>query len=310
MPAARLGADDDAAVRRRMPDRVLDQVEEDALELLGVGPRRASESGNLGEHRDALDLCLHPHRLDRLPDQLRSGTCSIDQPMSPASSRESSNRSSIRALSASMWVSSARCRRGGSRRSTMSSPIASASSRRDVIGVRRSCETAAIEVSTRGVGLSRPSSSRSWAIITLAAAASWASSSRAKVSIRTSRWPRLTAVSPSRMAWTSRRMPPARGGPRRSRPTGDRHDRGHERGALVGDHHQHLPRRAPPAPAPPRSPPPARTAGEASRRAPGSGLRTAYITAGTGSRPPTPSGCARAERDRLRSSTAGGGCEP
>ena len=66
----RLGADDHAAVGRRMPDRVLDQVEQHALELLGVGARRAQRVGQLGEDRDALGLGLDAHRLDRLADEL------------------------------------------------------------------------------------------------------------------------------------------------------------------------------------------------------------------------------------------------
>ena len=65
----RLGPHDDAPVGRRVADRVLNQVEQDALELLGIGPRWAQRVGHLGPNRDPLGLGLHAHRLDRLRDQ-------------------------------------------------------------------------------------------------------------------------------------------------------------------------------------------------------------------------------------------------
>src|SRR5258708_558153 len=42
-----LGTDDDAAVGRRVANRVLDQVEEDALEALGIRACRSQVAGHL-----------------------------------------------------------------------------------------------------------------------------------------------------------------------------------------------------------------------------------------------------------------------
>jgi hypothetical protein len=66
----RLGADDDAAVGRGVADGVLDQIEEDALELLGIGARRLQAVGHARRHEDALGLGLEAHRLDGLPHEL------------------------------------------------------------------------------------------------------------------------------------------------------------------------------------------------------------------------------------------------
>jgi hypothetical protein len=54
----RFGACDDAFVRRRVPDRILDQVEEHPLELLRVRLSRAQLLRHLRDHGDALDLGL------------------------------------------------------------------------------------------------------------------------------------------------------------------------------------------------------------------------------------------------------------
>ena len=140
-----LGAHRDAAVGRRVADRVLDQVEEHALQPLGV----AARAGARVEHE--------PRPTDgrrRRPCGRIASTASLDELVERdllhrpararrASRRLSSKRSSMSAPSARTW---APCGRAYSRRvapSTTPSSIASASSRSDVIGVRRSCETAA-----------------------------------------------------------------------------------------------------------------------------------------------------------------------
>ena len=65
----RLGADRHAAVGRRVVDRVLDQVEEHALELLGVGARGAERRAEPGADRHRARLRGGPHGVDRLLEQ-------------------------------------------------------------------------------------------------------------------------------------------------------------------------------------------------------------------------------------------------
>ena len=67
---ALLGADDDASVRRRVPDRVLQQVEENALQLLRIGSRPGRAAGELGRDADDGGVGVRAHRLDRLVDDL------------------------------------------------------------------------------------------------------------------------------------------------------------------------------------------------------------------------------------------------
>ena len=96
-----LGAHGDAAVGRRVADRVLDQVEQHALELLGVGARRRRRPAGARPHGPTpLRRRPRAHRLDRLPDELVQRHLLHRPAMSPASRRESSKRSSISALSA------------------------------------------------------------------------------------------------------------------------------------------------------------------------------------------------------------------
>ena len=64
------GADDDAAVGRRVADRVLDEVEQHPLDLLGVGLRGGEPRRELGVHDDRAGLGVRAHRVDRLLDEL------------------------------------------------------------------------------------------------------------------------------------------------------------------------------------------------------------------------------------------------
>jgi hypothetical protein len=59
----------DAAVGRRVVDRVLDQVEEDAPQLVGVAARGGEGGGELGRHGHGLGVGGRAHRLDRLVQQ-------------------------------------------------------------------------------------------------------------------------------------------------------------------------------------------------------------------------------------------------
>ena len=63
-------ADRHAAIGRRVPDRVLDQVEEDALDLLGVGSRCLEVLRQLGADRDRAGLRLGAHRVDGLEHEV------------------------------------------------------------------------------------------------------------------------------------------------------------------------------------------------------------------------------------------------
>jgi hypothetical protein len=64
VPPARLGADDHGAARRRVVDRVLDQVEQHPLQLLGVGARGLQAGVELGTHLYAAGLRLRPDGVD------------------------------------------------------------------------------------------------------------------------------------------------------------------------------------------------------------------------------------------------------
>ena len=65
----RLGEHGHRAVGRRVADRVLDQVEQHALDLLGVRARRLLLA-HVGAHADALRVGLGAQRVDRLLDEL------------------------------------------------------------------------------------------------------------------------------------------------------------------------------------------------------------------------------------------------
>ena len=61
--------DRDTAIGGGMANRVLDQVEEDALDLLGVGLRQHLVGGKIGRERDPARLGRRPHRGDGVVDQ-------------------------------------------------------------------------------------------------------------------------------------------------------------------------------------------------------------------------------------------------
>ena len=64
-----LGADRDAAVRGRVPDGVLDEVEQHPLQALGVGLRRRGLAHRPRADGDRAGVRGRPHRLDGLLDQ-------------------------------------------------------------------------------------------------------------------------------------------------------------------------------------------------------------------------------------------------
>ena len=76
-----LGADGDAAVGRRVADRVLDQVEEHALELLVVAVRGAERRAAARPHRDRAGVGRRAHRLDG------SSARGLDARRAPSSTR-------------------------------------------------------------------------------------------------------------------------------------------------------------------------------------------------------------------------------
>ena len=69
-PPALRAPDGDAAVGGGVADRVLDQVEEDALDLLGVGLGEHLARRQLGGEMDAALLGRRPHRGDGVADQV------------------------------------------------------------------------------------------------------------------------------------------------------------------------------------------------------------------------------------------------
>ena len=148
-----LGAHGDAAVGGRVADRVLDQVEEHALQLLGVGGAAASVAGDARRARDgAGSACGRIASTVSLDELVELDAARIDQRMSPASSRAARTGRRSSALSgADVGASSAPVARRASSASTTPSSTASTSSRSAVSGVRRSCETAATS-SRRALG--------------------------------------------------------------------------------------------------------------------------------------------------------------
>ena len=230
-----------------------------------MAPARAA-SGTLARHGDALGLGLDAHRLDGLAHELVQRHA-LQRPADVAGLQPGELEQVVDQRAERVDVGAHPLQVGPPRLAvtTMSSPTASASSRSEVIGVRRSCETAATRSRRAESDWSRAASS----------------ACRAR---RSSRWPPPASSASSSRRSVSRSEPRARRGHRRQAVA----DRARRR---AGCRWRPAARRAPASSAPPepRSPPPAPPRG---RRRP-SAAETTTSAARTG-----------ATRSRRRARTA------